>query len=74
MTDKLKPCPFCGSDYVAMSKGAHWVAPKYFGRIRVVGCGSCGVFGSVFNTLAMSEERAEQMAIESWNRRADNDR
>ena len=69
---KLKPCPFCGGE-AAMAKGeCFFVIPKYFGRLRVVVCNECGAMGGMFNTLAMSEEEAEKLAIESWNRRVDN--
>lgn len=72
MPNELKPCPFCGSDNVKMSKGASWMMKKYRGNIRAVGCAECGVFGGVFNLLAMTEKEAEELAIKSWNRRADN--
>lgn len=72
MPNELKPCPFCGSHNVAMSKGAYWITEKYQGRVRVIGCRDCGVFGGVFNTLALSCGEAEERAIESWNRRVGN--
>ena len=75
MTDKLKPCPFCGSNKVGMATGdIFWVDEKYQGNIRVVGCANCGVFGGVFNTLALSDKVAKKRAIKSWNRRVKNDR
>lgn len=70
MPNELKPCPFCGSRYLSMSKGASWIDKKYQGRIRAIVCGDCGAFGGVFNTLALSNEVAEKRAVESWNRRA----
>lgn len=74
MPNELKPCPFCGSADVRIATGANlsWVAVKYRGNIRVVCCAECGVNGGVFNTLSITEEKAEKAAIESWNRRADN--
>ena len=71
---ELKPCPFCGSHNVSMAKGASWIAKKYRGNIRAVCCADCGVFGGVFNLLALTQEEAEKRAIDSWNRRADNER
>ena len=72
--NELKPCPFCGSGNIAIAKTASWIGEKYKGNIRAVGCADCGVFGGVFNTLVLTDKEAEKMAIESWNRRADNDR
>lgn len=75
MTDKLKPCPFCGSKEVGMAKAVgHIFARKYQGKVRAICCKKCGVNGGIFNTLAMSVEEAEKNAIQSWNRRADGDR
>lgn len=69
---QLKPCPFCGGE-AAMAKGnCFFVIPKYYGRLRVVGCKECGCMGGMFNTLALSEEEAEKKAIASWESRCDN--
>ncbi len=75
MTDKLKPCPFCGSNNIGTAKGyVVFLLKKYRGNVRAVGCRDCGCVAGVFNTLAISIEEAEEKAIDSWNRRADNDR
>lgn len=69
---KLKPCPFCGSEKVGMSKGltTSWLHYNYRGNIRAIVCGNCGCCGGIFNTKALDEDVAEEKAVESWNRRA----
>ena len=75
MTDKLKSCPFCGSENIGTAKGyVSFLLKKYRGNVRAIGCKDCGSVAGVFNTFAMSVEEAERLAIESWNRRADNER
>ena len=54
MSEKLKPCPFCGG-------AAELYAPEHYGAPREVMC-DCGARG------ALSYSKAE--AIAAWNRRA----
>lgn len=74
MANELKPCPFCGSTNTGTAKGyVIFMLKKYRGNVRACGCRDCGAVAGVFNTLAMPVDEAEKKAIESWNRRADND-
>lgn len=58
MTDKLKPCPFCGSKNIDLFE---------HGAIVVfVQCDDCLATFPHFDS--------KQEAIEAWNRRVDNDR
>lgn len=56
MTDKLKPCPFCGSENVHLS---NWSDQAY------VYCADCLVKTEVYLHGNCAEK-----AIEVWNRRA----
>jgi len=56
MSEELKPCKECGSDYVG-------VESTLIGHTFFVMCHKCGYHGDLCNT--------EQDAIETWNRRAD---
>ena len=68
--EKLKPCPFCGSERVKIVTGSSMLALKYQGMIRTVGCGECGANGGIYNTLALPVKVAEEKAVESWNKRS----
>lgn len=67
--EKLKPCPFCGSEKVKICTGSSMLALRYQGMIRTVGCGDCGANGGIYNTLAISIKEAEAKAVTSWNNR-----
>jgi len=57
MSEKLKPCPFCGGKAHIMKMGyPHWIY-----------CEKCGakVHGGV-----VGEEEGEKASIEAWNRRS----
>jgi Lar family restriction alleviation protein len=56
MTDKLKPCPFCGSENVA-------VMQDDYNNYRVT-CRGCGAMG------APGDEFGDNNEIEKWNQRA----
>lgn len=56
--DELKPCPFCGSDKVAVSRTPH----SKYGILYGIECKSCNAHGS-FRFIF------EHYAIESWNSR-----
>ena len=62
MTEKLKPCPFCGGDAKAVPSSF------IFGEERewIVLCAKCCA-----KTLRF---RSESAAIDAWNRRADEGR
>ena len=55
--DKLKPCPFCGSDAVGISASEMSREISYYS----VNCNECGARGGL--------AREEQDAIELWNER-----
>ena len=56
MTDKLKPCPFCGSKEV----GIFDIHPVPLTRVCCLECGGNG-----------SHEKENERAIDKWNQRAD---
>lgn len=60
MTEKLKPCPFCGGE----------ANLKDTSGFIVVKCGSCGAESGMVKISA--EYCANDKAAESWNRRKDN--
>ena len=64
MTDKLKPCPFCGgkAEILVVEKGVK----------SVIYC-HCGFKRYSFNNGDTDENTAKRLAL-AWNRRADNDR
>lgn len=57
MTEKLKPCPFCGSKSVT---GVVVVG------LRMFLCYSCGA------TVSFQGKERDPQATKAWNRRADN--
>lgn len=64
---ELKPCPFCGCDEVEIRRKRDYGARGADYELRYfVSCEYCGASSG----LCWSEE----MAINHWNRRADNDR
>lgn len=58
MTEKLRPCPFCGSDSLYIPEN-----PVFDYYVR---CNNCGSRSDSFFTNAES-------AIKAWNMRANND-
>ena len=72
---KFEPCPFCGSKDIGYAQGnCYWVAEDFRGNIRAVGCKKCGAIAEIFNVFALGKDEAEERAINSWNRRANNER
>ena len=63
---ELKPCPFCGSEFVAYIEEQHSV----FGLIGAVHCRKCSARGAF--TL-LSKGKSETEAIEDWNNRAESE-
>lgn len=62
MTDKLKPCPFCGGTAQRLTKTPFYNLPQFQGR-RAIICMTCHCI-----VLGNTEEDAEKI----WNRRAEN--
>lgn len=57
MKEKLKPCPFCGSENVKLTE----VSDAYY-KYRVICCGC---------EIRTSPEHIDAIAIAAWNRRAE---
>ena len=72
MTDKLKPCPFCGGTKLKLAKKT----TKYKGHeayVASIRCNSCHARGGTVTNLTIPyavKEDVEAIAIERWNRRA----
>ena len=62
MTDKLKPCPFCGSNSVGLVDRKD---PQGNTSFTVI-CVSCGA--------SVNNYDKPQQATRKWNRRANNDK
>lgn len=64
MTDKLKPCPFCGSEALKVDTG-------YYGA-KWVECQECFIDGpSITANPIGSREIKDQEAIDAWNSRVE---
>lgn len=73
MSEKLKPCPFCGAN-VRIEKRPLWEGTRgylncYEYDIRCHSCG-CRVRLERNDTIYRSEEEAERNAVQAWNKRA----
>lgn len=63
MSEKLKPCPFCGGE-------AEKYAKEYNGiRLLSVVCKACGTSGPLYRTAKPRIKDSENPAIEAWNTR-----
>ena len=69
--EKLKPCPFCG--------GKANVGLDDFNNKYLVMCGECGVMMGISLEIGVeiingwtAEIESAELAIENWNRRAEN--
>lgn len=73
MTEKLKPCPFCGTE-VKLRKETMWFnSHGYKGYYKyTVGCRECGcgIAMRATDTLFRTDSEAKRNAIKAWNRRA----
>ena len=58
MTEKLKPCPFCGSKSVSKKTGV-------VAGLRMFLCYSCGA------TVSFQSKEHDPQATHAWNRRAE---
>lgn len=67
MTDKIEPCPFCGSECYAWSQRYFDNRPKYYGCVECTSCDySSGA--SSLDEEPTSEAEAKQQAITAHNR------
>ncbi len=78
MTDKLKPCPFCGGNVKVAKMGDNghmwWFITRGSGENKC----RCRVFMEsedfcINDTMEFKQKLKEEL-INAWNRRADNDR
>lgn len=67
MSDGLRSCPFCGGEvFIAESRGYDGGCVE---NLACVECCDCGAGGSLIGEYA-SREEVRNMAIDAWNRRA----
>ena len=68
MSEKLKPCPFCGGEAVVDKYHVRGYEPAISFEVR---CSLCKQkrTGGYFDTVYKSEEWARKKAIEAWNTR-----
>lgn len=66
MTEKLKPCPFCGSTDI---KFAVFDAEDE-GSVLCMTCKKCGACGPIMDPMPNDGELEFQQATKAWNRRA----
>ena len=73
MTDKLKPCPFCGGESKLEITTECWGHGEYHENyfIKCMRCGSRGKSEVVYDK---TPRQCEADCIENWNRRTNNDR
>lgn len=65
--DKLKPCPFCGSEECDISE---YTQNPYVGNVQKAYCKSCGANGPYSMTDGQETlYEMKQSAIKQWNHR-----
>ena len=66
LSDKLKPCPYCGSEELDISY--HYMMGERNGKRTgtQIYCKKCGAYGPMFK----GRHEDENMAAECWNTRA----
>ena len=68
----LKPCPFCGGEAFTKAEIVHIVKTEMYFSVE---CKKCGICKGVYAKQNCSFDdiiSAINLAVESWNRRADN--
>ena len=78
MTEKLKPCPFCGEaahiEKVPLWHGSHGYLGYYCYDIRCTNSECrCSVYLGQNDTIYSSDAEAEEEAIKHWNRRVNDE-
>lgn len=69
ISDKLKPCPFCGGEVKKLHINHKDLKCRVFNYM----CEKCeAIFYLTVTTKYVSAEATEKEMIETWNRRADN--
>lgn len=71
MKHELKPCPFCGSDKLKLTKRSTLYRGKD-AHVASIRCNSCHARGGMITNLTIPyavKEDIELEAIERWNRR-----
>lgn len=71
--EKLKPCPFCGGEqeyYTRRFKNDKRKVNGIYYKICTIKCAECTV---TISSAGFTKERAEENAIQTWNRRAENE-
>jgi Lar family restriction alleviation protein len=63
----FKPCPFCGSEHISLSRGAIGGLNAYY-YVECEDCGACGPPSAPFPRLAEAAEVREAV-IAVWNYR-----
>lgn len=66
MTEKLKPCPFCGSEDIEIRKGV-----VFAGAVYCRTCTADVIFNAVDNLY--NELSWEENLISKWNKRSEAD-
>lgn len=66
-TTALKPCPFCGSSNISVSRNT-WSDGR---EGRYVECGECEAASGSWPIGNATVERASELAVRRWNRRAE---
>ena len=69
---ELKPCPFCGSKPVCFVEGQTTVMSEPYVR-AIVRCTNCEARIQLIKDGYVPAITVKNMALEEWNRRADND-
>ena len=78
MTDKLKPCPFCGSMPLISNSSVNY-GSEGFGVLYTITCPNCKIafkaqsYFTVKNGEPVTIQNGYLDCIVKWNRRADND-
>lgn len=83
---ELKPCPFCSGKAKIVKREMQYFGQNYIGQKKIkygkqVICNKCHARGPLYSRIVIfpSEEHMtafswlEEMAVEAWNRRVDND-
>ena len=69
MSEKLKPCPFCGNEFLGVRVVAGTIEEPFTHEARVT-CHNCGAEGKHIRMWEdILEEEIVQKAVAGWNER-----